>query len=73
MQKKVCNETRVQCVIGGFHLFENDERLKDTITYFKDNNIKHLYPCHCVSLKAKIEMAKQLEIHEVGVGLELEF
>ena len=73
MQKKVCNDNRILGVIGGFHLFENDGRLKDTITYFKDNNIKYLYPCHCVSLKAKIEMAKQLEIHEVGVGLELEF
>ena len=43
-----------------------------TINYFKDNNIKYLYPCHCISLEAKIEMAKQLKINEVGVGLELE-
>lgn len=71
--KKVCKDNRILGVIGGFHLFENDERLKNTIIYFKDNNIKYLYPCHCVSLKAKIEIAKQLEIHEVGVGLELEF
>jgi len=71
--KKVCKDNRILGVIGGFHLFENDDRLKNTINYFKDNNIKYLYPCHCVSLKAKIEIAKQLEIHEVGVGLELEF
>jgi len=70
--KKVCNDNRIFGVIGGFHLFENDERLKNTITYFKDNDIKYLYPCHCVSLKAKIEMAKQLDIHEVGVGLEID-
>lgn len=71
--KKVCNDDRILGVIGGFHLFEIDDRLKNTIKYFKDNNIKHLYPCHCVSLKAKMEMGKELDIQEVGVGLEVEF
>ena len=71
--KKVCDDDRILGVIGGFHLFEIDDRLKNTIKYFKDNNIKHLYPCHCVSLKAKIEIAKELDIQEVGDGLEVEF
>ena len=70
--KNVCNETKVYGVIGGFHLFHNDENLQNTIKYFKDNNIELIYPCHCVSLEAKIEMAKQLKIKEVGVGLELD-
>ncbi len=70
--KKVCNDDRVYGVIGGFHLFEDNEKLQNTIQYFKDNDIKLLYPCHCVSLEAKIEMAKQLRIYEVGVGLELD-
>ncbi len=69
--KRVCNDDRIYGVIGGFHLFEADERLKKTIEYFKENNIKLLYPCHCVSLKAKVEMAKKLDINEVGVGLEI--
>ena len=69
--KKVCSDNRIFGVIGGFHLFDNDDRLKNTINYLKDNNIKYLYPCHCVSLNAKIEMAKQLTINEVGVGLEI--
>lgn len=71
--KKVCNDTRILGVIGGFHLFENDDRLKNTINYLKENNIKYLYPCHCISLKAKIEMAKELDIQDVGVGLTLDF
>ena len=33
--------------------------------------IELLYPCHCVSLNAKVEMAKELKINEVGVGLEI--
>lgn len=70
--KKVCNDHRIYGVIGGFHLFENNDRLKKTIRYLKENKIELLYPCHCVSLEAKVEMAKQLKIHEVGVGLELD-
>ncbi len=70
--KKVCEEKRISGVIGGFHLFDADERLQRTIEYLKENQIPLLYPCHCVSLKAKIEMGKQLDIREVGVGLRLE-
>ena len=70
--KQVCNDNRIYGVIGGFHLFDNDSRLQDTIKYFKDNNISLLYPCHCVSLQAKIKMAKELNINEVGVGLEID-
>ena len=70
--KKVCDDNRILGIIGGFHLFENDDRLKNTINYLKVNNIKYLYPCHCVSLIAKVEMAKQLKINEVGVGLEID-
>ncbi|MBQ6654891.1 MAG: MBL fold metallo-hydrolase [Erysipelotrichaceae bacterium] len=70
--KKICHEDRIVGVIGGFHLFEVDERLHKTIEYLKDNQIPLLYPCHCVSLKAKVEMGKQLNIQEVGVGLNLD-
>ena len=69
--KKICNEEKIYGVIGGYHLFNVDERLKKTIEYFKDNKVELIYPCHCVSLAAKIEMGKTLDIKEVGVGLVL--
>ena len=69
--KKVCGQNTVLGVIGGFHLFELSPRLEHTIEYFKKNNIKELYPCHCVSFKVKSAMNQELPIHEVGVGLEL--
>lgn len=69
--KNICDDERVYGVIGGFHLFDVDDRLQETIKYFVDNNIKLLCPCHCVSLRAKVEMSKQININEVGVGLEL--
>ena len=70
--KTVCNEQRIDEVIGGFHLFDVSERLKHTIEYFIENDIKELYPCHCVSFRAKAEIHKYIPIHEVGVGLTIE-
>ena len=59
-------------VIGGFHLFETGHRLAETIRYFSGCDLTALYPCHCVSLKAKCEMYKAaLPIHEVGVGMTI--
>ena len=69
--KRFPSSGRIYGVIGGFHLFDVNERLEKTIDYLKENNIELLYPCHCVSLKAKIQMSKKLDINEVGVGLEL--
>lgn len=69
--KKVCNDNRIYGIIGGFHLFDKNDRLNRTINYLKENNIQLLYPCHCVSLEAKIEMSKSMKINEVGVGLEI--
>ncbi len=70
--KKVCKDERIYGVIGGFHLLAKDERLAKTVEYLKKENIPNLYPCHCISLEAKIEMGKTLRINEVGVGLELD-
>ena len=70
--KRVCKENNIYGVIGGFHLFETNKKLIKTIEYFKENRMKKIYPCHCISLNAKIEMGKELEIKEVGVGLKLE-
>jgi 7,8-dihydropterin-6-yl-methyl-4-(beta-D-ribofuranosyl)aminobenzene 5'-phosphate synthase len=69
--KVVCQEEKICGVIGGFHLFEVNEQLDKTIQYFKENSIALLYPCHCVSLRAKIEIGKNIPIQEVGVGLEI--
>ena len=33
--KKVCNDNRIYGVLGGFHLFDVDERLEKTINHFK--------------------------------------
>ncbi len=69
--KKVCEDDRIIGVIGGFHLFDDGERLEKTIEYFENSKIKTLYPCHCVSLKAKSKMLERLNVIEVGVNMEI--
>lgn len=70
--KAVCGDDRILGVLGGFHLFEDDDRAAATAEYFARHNIPDLYPCHCVSLKVKHRFMETLNIHEVGVGMELE-
>ncbi|MDE6142096.1 MAG: MBL fold metallo-hydrolase [Bacilli bacterium] len=70
--KKISGDKRIYGVIGGFHLFDKDERLKETLEYLKSEHIPNLYPCHCISLDAKVEMGKVMDIKEVGVGLEVD-
>lgn len=69
--KNVCNSNNVIGVIGGFHLFEQSIQLQKTVEYFIQNDIKELYPCHCVSFKAKAYINQFIPIHEVGVGMEI--
>ena len=71
--KTVCNTERVIGVLGGFHLFEINHQLEETINFFKKNKITQLYPCHCVSFKVKAEIHKAIPIHEVGVGMDIKW
>jgi 7,8-dihydropterin-6-yl-methyl-4-(beta-D-ribofuranosyl)aminobenzene 5'-phosphate synthase len=48
--KKVCEESRVHAVLGGFHLLNNSERPERTVGYFQENPVSHLYPMHCTDL-----------------------
>ncbi|MCJ7856374.1 MBL fold metallo-hydrolase [Lachnospiraceae bacterium NSJ-143] len=70
---KVCGDERIAGVIGGFHLFEENDRLFQTIEYFKSRKIKRLYPCHCVSFKAKCAVNSAFPVQEVGAGMDIEF
>lgn len=69
--KQVCNNNNILGIIGGFHLFDFNNRCKKTIEYFKTNNIKELYPCHCTSFEVKSKIHEAIKIKEVGVGLEI--
>nr|WP_288975603.1 MBL fold metallo-hydrolase [uncultured Blautia sp.] len=70
--RRVCREQRVTGIIGGFHLFDKNAQLTETIHFLEALSADTLYPCHCVSLKAKAEMLKCMDIEEVGVGLTIQ-
>jgi len=69
--QKLTGVEKIAGVIGGFHLFNVDDRLKGTIDYLESLNIKSLNPCHCVSLFARAEILKRLPISETGTGMVL--
>ena len=72
--QKVCNETRVADIIGGFHLQNPDpDQLSNTIDFFSNLSPLAVHACHCTDLASKIALAKVVNIQEVGVGMGLEY
>jgi len=63
----------IRHVLGGFHLKNVDERVKKTISYFKENSVRELYPCHCVSFAVKSAINQEIPLQECGVGIMLEW
>ncbi len=72
--KEVCREERVLDIIGGFHLLEPPEiQVQGTLEYLQNLKPECVHACHCTDLSSKIELAKVVNLNEVGVGLELEY
>lgn len=69
--KRVCGTQTVTGVIGGFHLFQVNERVKATIRYFEESGIRQLYPCHCTSFAVRAAIHEKIPVKEVGVGFML--
>jgi 7,8-dihydropterin-6-yl-methyl-4-(beta-D-ribofuranosyl)aminobenzene 5'-phosphate synthase len=44
--------------------------MKKTGEYLRDLHLKALHACHCTSLPAKIALAAQCPVQEVGVGMK---
>lgn len=72
--KKVTGKSRINTVIGGFHLMNvESDQLDETCDYFSKSGIKEIYPCHCTCFGAKAELNKVVSVKEVGVGLTFEW
>lgn len=69
--KKITGKEKVLGLLGGFHLFETNERTTETISYLAKEQIKDLYPCHCTSFQVKAALHQHSPVKEVGVGLVL--
>ncbi|MBU0475057.1 MAG: MBL fold metallo-hydrolase [Bacteroidetes bacterium] len=67
--KLVTGIEKVKAVFGGFHLKENNYQTKETINYFKKNNINEIHPSHCTELPALVEFYNVFKIKQVKTGM----
>lgn len=58
-------------VIGGFHLMEDEKRIRHTAEFLRCHVKGILIPCHCVSLQAKHAMMQENEVLEAGAGMSI--
>ncbi len=64
---------KLYAIIGGFHLFENNQKTVDgTIEYFKTEKPKHLYPMHCVDFPTLARFHSTFGIQKLSTGDEIE-
>lgn len=72
--REVCGEMKIRDVIGGFHLMgDNPTAISETVRELYQFKPAHLHPCHCTSFAAKTALVDVAPVHEVGVGLKLEY
>lgn len=69
--KKITGEGKIAGILGGFHLFDINDRTEKTIEYLAKEKIPMLYPCHCTSFNVRARLSNVANVAEVGVGLEL--
>ncbi len=71
---KQVTEQKLYAVIGGFHLFEdNQEAVNGTIDYFKKEKPKYLYPMHCVDFPTLVKFYTIFGIKKLSTGDTIEF
>jgi len=66
--KSATGKNRILGIMGGFHLKYADNQTKETISYLKENNVKHIYPSHCTELPALIEFHKTFPLKQIKTG-----
>jgi len=71
--KQVSERSRVLGALGGFHLFEANRAVDETVRTLRELGVERVYPAHCTSLAVKSALFSALETHEVGVGMTLEW
>jgi 7,8-dihydropterin-6-yl-methyl-4-(beta-D-ribofuranosyl)aminobenzene 5'-phosphate synthase len=71
--KRVTGVNKICCIMGGFHLKENNNQTKETIRYLKKNRVKNVYPSHCTDIPALSAFHKNFGISLVRTGDVMNF
>ncbi len=64
---------RINTVMGGFHLKEDDEVTRKTIDYLNRIGVEKLYPSHCTAALAREAFARYIKINDVRSGIVINF
>lgn len=70
---RVTGQQKVQAVIGGFHLKENDGVTQQTIDHLKKLNVKQVIPSHCTLLPALVAFYEEWQFVQLKTGNTLKF
>lgn len=72
--QKLCGKQRILDIIGGFHLLNpSQEQLQGTVAFLNAVQPGAVHACHCTDFASRVELAKTLNVVEVGVGLHLAY
>ncbi|MBN1596816.1 MAG: MBL fold metallo-hydrolase [Bacteroidales bacterium] len=65
---KVTGIKKINSVTGGFHLKNDDEQTKQTIQYFKNKDIRYIFPSHCTALAALSAFYNEFKVPQLLTG-----
>jgi len=71
--KVITGISKIRAVIGGFHLKFDDTQTRETINYFKSQEIDEIYPSHCTELPALAAFYNEFKIKHLKTGMILNF
>lgn len=71
--QKVSDVSKIKAVIGGFHLKTDNKQTKETIRFFKNQNIENVFPSHCTELDALVAFRREFNISQVKTGTIFNF
>lgn len=71
---KQVTDQKLYAVVGGFHLFEEDEKaVNGAIEYFKKEKPNFIYPMHCVDFPTLAKFHTVFGIKKLSTGDKIEF
>lgn len=71
--QKVSGVSKVNAVIGGFHLKTDNKQTKETIRFLKNQNIQYVLPSHCTEIDALTAFRKEFNISQIKTGTIFNF
>ena len=70
--KHITGEKKVDSIVGGLYLINRSEDyINELGKYLEEQQIQHIYPCHCTDVEAKAILSNYTKIEEICTGTEI--